>query len=174
MESPVTVIGEAIPVAIWLLPKYDAQVAVKLVMGLLPLDPGVNEIVNWALPGVATTLVGAPGGVGMGTTTVPDIPALFVGLFVAVAPPGAIDNVPSVGIDVKVSTATPAKFIVTLVVKTKLLGTIKSGGGTPERAAYPVVPISIFAPLAPLLTLAVNIYNLKTPPCILDISLPES
>ena len=169
-----TTIGE-----VWLdampgFPKFDPQVALKLVMGLLPDGPGVNEIVNCALAGRAETAVGAPGGVGLDSTMVPDMPALLVGLFVAVAPPGAMDNVPSVGIDGNVSTAKVAKFIVTLLVKTKLLGTMKSGGGTPESAAYPIVPISILASNAPLLTLALNVNNLLTPPCVLAISWPET
>ena len=164
--------GEAVPVAVRVL-KPPKQLTSYLTMALLPADAGgMKKIVACALPDAAVTLVGAPGGV-VDTTTGLDMPALLVGVFVAVAPPGATDKVPTVGIDGNVSKATPAKFIVTLLVKTKLLGTMKSGGGTPGNAAYPTVPISILASEAPLATLAVNMNELVAPPWELAIVWPE-
>ena len=103
MESLVTVIGEVDLDAVPGFPKSDPQSAVKLVMGLLPDDPGVNEIVNCALPGIAVTLMGAPGGVGLVTTTVPVVPRKLVGELVAAvklfAPERVSESVPSVGMD---------------------------------------------------------------------------
>ena len=73
-------------------------------------------------------LVGAPGGVALVNITVPVAPALLAGELVAgvklVGPVRFIEFVPSVATDASVTTSTDAKFIVTLLVKTKPLGTM--------------------------------------------------
>ena len=45
MESPMTTIGELAAAPMPVLPKVDPQVALKLVIGLLPAEPGVKEMV---------------------------------------------------------------------------------------------------------------------------------
>ena len=45
MESPMTTIGELDAEPVPVLPKVDPQLALKLVMGLLPDEPGVKEMV---------------------------------------------------------------------------------------------------------------------------------
>ena len=118
--SSVTVIGEAPPVPDRVVCPAAEQVAVKPVIGLPPSAPGVNAIAACPLPGTAAPIVGAAGAVpGLGNTTVPVAPALLVGVLVAVARLRFIESVPSVGIDGKLTKSTPAKFNVTLLVKTK-------------------------------------------------------
>jgi len=57
-ESPVTVSGLAAPLAE---KAPGLQIAVKPVIGELPLGPGTNAIVAWPLPGVFEVTVGEPG-----------------------------------------------------------------------------------------------------------------
>jgi hypothetical protein len=57
-ESPVTVSGLAAPLAE---KAPGLQVAVKPVIGELPLGPGTNAMVAWPLPGVFEVTVGEPG-----------------------------------------------------------------------------------------------------------------